>query len=64
MQRRSFLEMLFSATTLLALDPTAVLGKSQKTLLVIELAGGNDGLNTFIPYTDSNYSDSQLYGIK
>ncbi len=55
MQRRTFLEMLFSATTLLALNPTAVLGKDQKTLLVIELAGGNDGLNTFIPYADSNY---------
>jgi uncharacterized protein (DUF1501 family) len=55
MQRRSFLEMLFSATTLLALNPTSVLGKDQKTLLVIELAGGNDGLNTFIPYADSNY---------
>jgi uncharacterized protein (DUF1501 family) len=55
MQRRTFLEMLFSATTLLALSPTSVLGKDQKTLLVIELAGGNDGLNTFIPYADSNY---------
>jgi uncharacterized protein (DUF1501 family) len=55
MQRRTFLEMLFSATTLLALNPTSVLGKDQKTLLVIELAGGNDGLNTFIPYADSNY---------
>ncbi len=55
MQRRTFLEMLFSATTLLALNPTSALGKDQKTLLVIELAGGNDGLNTFIPYADSNY---------
>jgi uncharacterized protein (DUF1501 family) len=55
MQRRTFLEMLFSATTLLALNPTSVSGKDQKTLLVIELAGGNDGLNTFIPYADSNY---------
>jgi uncharacterized protein (DUF1501 family) len=55
MQRRTFLEMLFSATTLLAFSPTPVLGKDQKTLFVIELAGGNDGLNTFIPYADSNY---------
>ncbi|APB32551.1 protein of unknown function DUF1501 [Gloeomargarita lithophora Alchichica-D10] len=33
-----------------------VFGRPQtKTLVVVELAGGNDGLNTFIPYKDPNY---------
>ena len=29
---------------------------SRKVLVVIELAGGNDGLNTVIPYSDSRYA--------
>src|SRR6185437_8327933 len=26
-----------------------------KTLIVVQMAGGNDGLNTIVPYTDSAY---------
>jgi uncharacterized protein (DUF1501 family) len=55
MQRRTFLETLVSAATLLTLSPAATWAKDQKTLIVIELAGGNDGLNAFIPYQDANY---------
>src|ERR1700738_932013 len=29
---------------------------SQRALVVLELMGGNDGLNTLVPYTDSAYS--------
>jgi uncharacterized protein (DUF1501 family) len=28
---------------------------SDRTLIVVQMAGGNDGLNTVIPYTDSQY---------
>ncbi len=31
-------------------------GASGRTLVVLELAGGNDGLNTVVPYTDPLYS--------
>jgi len=44
-----------AAALLAAANPISGATKSQKTLVVIELAGGNDGLNTFIPYRDRNY---------
>jgi len=40
----------FVARTALAAEP----GK-EKILVVLELTGGNDGLNTVIPYADDNY---------
>jgi uncharacterized protein (DUF1501 family) len=59
MERRSFLKIaglgsisLFSPN-ILALP--ALGATSNRTLIIIELKGGNDGLNTVIPYTDKNY---------
>lgn len=54
LHRRQFLSTLGAAAAILALKPS--FAASQKTLLVIELAGGNDGLNTFIPIADPNYT--------
>src|SRR5262245_57944890 len=40
----------FLARTALAVHP-----KRNKVLVVLEMAGGNDGLNTVIPYADALY---------
>src|SRR5690348_10774855 len=31
-------------------------GTDRRVLVIVELSGGNDGLNTVIPYADSRYS--------
>lgn len=36
-------------------DPSLPRIPAGKILVVVEMSGGNDGLNTVIPYTDSNY---------
>ena len=56
--RRSFLKAV-TASSLSSLIPMQyALSKDYlngKTLVVLELSGGNDGLNTIIPYADDNY---------
>ena len=56
--RRSFLKTV-TASSLSGLIPMQyALSKDYlngKTLVVLELSGGNDGLNTIIPYADDNY---------
>jgi uncharacterized protein (DUF1501 family) len=67
--RRQFIKSLAGALPILPFLP-AVLKSSlleefsrfqisapPKTLVVIQMAGGNDGLNTVIPYSDSRYYD-------
>jgi uncharacterized protein (DUF1501 family) len=52
-----FLEKTFFALDALAADAAtqAVTGKDGTILVVLQLAGGNDGLNTVIPYGDDAY---------
>ena len=64
MKRRSFLTALASAPLLGAVDGVvwaagepsgALAGAYSKLLVLIELKGANDGLNTVVPYTDPLY---------
>ena len=58
MTRRDLLKALASAGLVSAL-PTgiaqAAVPLSKRILVVVELSGANDGLNTLVPYTDDAY---------
>jgi len=62
MDRRNFFATGSTFTGLLLLGPSAFAQpkstglRADRTLLLIELAGGNDGLNTVVPYADPNYT--------
>jgi len=67
LSRRSFLRTTLGSSALLSmgLDVPGFLARSAvaagsgdstgKVLVVVQLSGGNDGLNTVIPYSDENY---------
>lgn len=48
---------LHDSTKDLAIQPTT--GKDDTILVVLQLAGGNDGLNTLVPYADDAYHSSR-----
>jgi len=52
MKRRDFAGLLLAAAALTRLPVQA---RANRTLVVLELTGGNDSLNTFIPYQDPAY---------
>ena len=37
-------------------------GHTDRSLVVIQLSGGNDGLNTVVPYTNGHYYDLRPSG--
>jgi uncharacterized protein (DUF1501 family) len=70
--RRQFLKSALGASTMLSLAPsvpaflarTALAGSQPRAerdtvLVLIELSGGNDGLNTLVPYTNDAYARSR-----
>ncbi|MFX8075103.1 hypothetical protein ABTK71_19475, partial [Acinetobacter baumannii] len=58
MRRRDFLNFC-AAAPLAALGPAAFAtsGTGARYLVIVEFNGGNDGLNTVIPYADPHYYD-------
>src|SRR5690242_10152085 len=67
LSRRSFLASTLRGSTLLALAPTVPGFLAQtaradtpqrdgRILVVIELNGGNDGINTVVPFADEGYA--------
>src|SRR4051794_7987080 len=56
-----FLEKTFFALDAMAADlaTQAVTGKDGTILVVLQLAGGNDGLNTVVPFADDIYYRSR-----
>src|SRR5262249_14407399 len=62
--RRSFLKVGgISVAALMAGGPllksvARAAARTDRRLVIIELAGGNDGLNTLLPYTDNRYFES------
>lgn len=52
-------EVFRRAATVEALDRAASAAPPGKTLIIVQLAGGNDGLNTVVPYADGAYRDAR-----
>jgi uncharacterized protein (DUF1501 family) len=69
--RRQFLQTTLGSSTLLSMGLTAPAflarvasaaqnGSSGNVLVVVQLSGGNDGLNTVVPYADEAYEKNRI----
>lgn len=55
MKRRQFLQTLAAAPLAVAAPALAAAGPAPRLLVLVYLYGGNDGYNTWVPYTDPLY---------
>ena len=57
MNRRRFLQFAGGSGLALLAPPYALAASPyQRLLILVELKGGNDGLNTLVPYADPGYA--------
>jgi uncharacterized protein (DUF1501 family) len=56
MNRRAFLHSVAAAPLLAAFLPAWAASATRGLLILVELKGGNDGLNTVVPYADAQYA--------
>ena len=69
MKRRSVLQTLIAGSSSLALTPFLHAGcvsrsESEHVLILLDLKGGNDGLNTLAPIEDERYRRSSDTGAQ
>jgi uncharacterized protein (DUF1501 family) len=55
LNRRRFIKALAAAGVTMIAPPTFASTASERILVLVELSGGNDGLNTVVPYRDPEY---------
>lgn len=57
MNRRSLIQLLSGLAVLPIVPGTSLANTSQKRVILLELAGANDGLNTIVPFKDDRYHE-------
>jgi len=57
MDRRTLLKLISGVSVLPLLPNTSLASTSGKRVILLELAGANDGLNTVVPYSDDRYHE-------
>lgn len=57
MNRRTILKLLYGLTALPLLPGTSLATTSNRRIILLELSGANDGLNTVVPYKDDRYHE-------
>lgn len=65
MNRRTILQLLCGLTTLPLIPGASFAKTSRRRIILLELAGANDGLNTVVPYKDDRYHELRpIIGLK
>lgn len=57
MNRRTLLQLLSALAVFPVFSAKALAGSSNQRVILMELSGANDGLNTVVPYKDDRYHE-------